>query len=185
MHSPGLDARAWEVVGLTEQPSAPSELKSSDGTFNAYVHHASGLVNSTEVTITAALRKQYPQAHITNAPGSGYGQCDLLAFAQDGNADATPDDDPHDPMPATQVRRVFLPPARRLDGAGGSMASNILFGRYKYTWKGRQWLIYCVYCGDGFGYPNFKTYFLLSGDGVTFTDSSIAAGRAMLSCVSK
>lgn len=184
MHSPStLNAMGpWEVISSpsTNHTSSPP---SRDSAYNAYIQQHSASTINTESVVLTALRQQYPEAHITNMPAFVAGLptvIDLIQYASDASTGAHAElIENADSVPTTLSRRNFMPPSRQLDGDdGGNFISQVIFGRYRYEWRGRTWLLFYVTCHNTPSYPlEFKAHFLVSGKGVEFPDGSKASGE--------
>lgn len=144
-----------------------------------YFHHSSGQRVSTDIVIVEALRRQYPELNLTVAPVDGLtSSCDLLAFAAAGHASVTPAEDSSDPVYKPLSWRQYLPPARRLDNAPGSLVSMVKFGKYMYKWKDEEFIVYIVNGRDGTGYyPSVVNNYILSKAEQVADDLIMVASR--------
>ena len=104
--------------------------------YDAYCAHNSGLRIHTDAVIQAALISQYPSYSLTSTA------CDLIAYANAGNATATLNEDVH----PTLRSWVFQPTARQpADGtAPGKLVPVILFGRFDYVWQDHSFHVFVV-----------------------------------------
>ncbi|EON62450.1 hypothetical protein W97_01672 [Coniosporium apollinis CBS 100218] len=144
-----------------------------------YFHHSSGQRVSTDIVIVEALRRQYPELNLTVAPVDGLtSSCDLLAFAAAGHASVTPAEDSSDPVYKPLSWRQYLPPARRLDNAPGSLISMVKFGKYIYKWKDEEFIVYIINGRDGTGYyPSVVNNYILSKAEQVADDLIMVASR--------
>lgn len=125
-------------------PSLPQSLAS----------HSSGQRLNTSAIVTNILRDNYPAFHLTVAAASS---SDLLGFAHDGHAAATPvDQDSRISKWSVKgaVRRpnFFLfganesddtaPPEKK--GDGPELIEDLEYGAFKYEWQGHTFLLFVV-----------------------------------------
>ena len=116
---------------------------------SAFYDHSDAHRVSTDAVIIQAIRAEYPTQHITTIPEF---TCDLLSYAGAGHATAIPVDDFKDQDPSTLKWRVYLPPARRLDGDTGGFGDQLFYGKFLYTWQDHELVMYSVNGRDGQGY---------------------------------
>lgn len=87
-----------------------------------------------------AIRKEYPELHLTIS--SSYSS-DYLGYAAAGQATAIPIESEN--SSALNLKwKQFFPPARRLDGGAGGLGDLVQFGKYLYTWQGKEFILYIV-----------------------------------------
>ncbi|KAK1909185.1 hypothetical protein P3342_011263 [Pyrenophora teres f. teres] len=133
-----------------------------DMTSLSYFDNSSGKRVNTDVMLIEAIRTQYPDLDLVVAP---QGRLNLLAYAAAGLADATPlEDVVKDPVYGPGVKlRSYMPPARRLDSAPGTMVERVIFGKYMYKWKDQEAILYVAEGRDGAGaYPTPIMHYILS-----------------------
>ena len=131
-----------------------------DDTTQEYFNHSSAQRVSTDTVIVEALKRQYPQLELTIAPA---GFCNLLGYAANGHAKATPLEDSKSPLSSSQKWRQYVPPARRIDHLQGAIVDKVLFGKYMYAWKDHEFVLYVVNGRDGLGsYPQIINNYILS-----------------------
>ncbi|KAL8308334.1 hypothetical protein RB593_006582 [Gaeumannomyces tritici] len=141
----------------------------ADGATKAYFDHSSAQRVSTDTVLARALKEQYPQLELVITPESN---CALFAFALSGHAALTPIDDAKGghhgggpksaALPSSLSWDVYLPPARRLDGARGGIAERLLFGKFLYRWRDAEFIIYLADGRDGSNsYPAVTNYYVL------------------------
>lgn len=103
---------------------------------------------------------------------------DLLAYAGvSKEADARPLTDASDALSEPLQKRMYVPPARRTDGgsSAGAFVVDVMFGKYAYTWEGREWILYSVDTKGGVDYfPVQHTQFLVDVGGAA-TDEHVGA----------
>jgi transitional endoplasmic reticulum ATPase len=109
-----------------------------------YSRHSTGKRVNTDAVMLHAIREQYPQKHVTVSPEAG---CNLLGYAAAGHAWAMPVTDTDDTLFSTW--RIYVPPAKRLDGGTGGLFDQVLFGKYRYAWKDHEFILYLVDGRDG------------------------------------
>ncbi|KAK3720084.1 hypothetical protein LTR37_003907 [Vermiconidia calcicola] len=118
----------------TSRPKAPSPHNQPSREF--FKHSSAQRVN-TNTVIVEALRAEYPQLHLSVLPVYGN---DLLGFAAAGHAGVAPIDNEKDRL----TWRTYIPPARRLDGGRGIIASDVKFGKFLLDWHGKEYILYVV-----------------------------------------
>jgi transitional endoplasmic reticulum ATPase len=97
---------------------------------------------NTDVIIVEALRKEYPELHLTVVPVYNN---NLLAYASAGYAGIAPIDKEKDRMSWT----LFLPPATRMSGSRGALASDIKFSKFLLDWQAKEYIVYVIDGRDG------------------------------------
>ena len=102
-----------------------------------YERHSSAQRVNTDAALAASLRKHHYDMILTIA--SHY-NCDLLAFAAAGHAEA--EQDPSDTTSLT-LRRYKGPP-NRLDGGRGALSDDIKFAKFLYRWRDHDFVLYFV-----------------------------------------
>ncbi|KAL8377491.1 hypothetical protein RB595_008256 [Gaeumannomyces hyphopodioides] len=142
----------------------------ADGTTKAYFDHSSAQRVATDVVVARALKEQYPQLELVITPQFN---CALFAFALSGHAALTPIDDSKGhgggvgggksaALPSSLAWDLYLPPARRLDGARGGIAEHLLFGKFLYKWRDAEFIVYLADGRDGTNsYPAVTNYYVL------------------------
>ena len=109
-----------------------------------WVEHSSAPRTDTDAILVEALRKEYPELHLTVVPSF---RCNIIAYASAGNAGLAPIDKEKERL----SWRQYLPPASRLSGKG-HLADDIKFGKYLLDWKNKEFVVYVVDGRDG-NYP--------------------------------
>ncbi|KAL7791986.1 P-loop containing nucleoside triphosphate hydrolase protein [Trichoderma ceciliae] len=152
-----------------------SDHQSHDEATRQFFSHSSARRIDTDAVIAKALRQQYPNLALSIAPA---GSCNLLGYAASGNAQLTPvGDDSHD-VPSSLSWKVYLPPARRMDGDLGVIAKDTMFEKYLYQWKDEEFIVYLVSGRDGVAaYPQIINFFVLATHEELANQLIIAAGR--------
>jgi transitional endoplasmic reticulum ATPase len=124
-------------------------------TSNAYFEHASGVRVDTNAVMIEAIRREYPQLHLTVTPVYS---CDVMAFAASGRAAVAPIDKENDRL----YLRDFAPPARRLNGTG-RLVDSVKFGKFLIDWEGKEYVVYIAEGRDGQeAYPIIRNQYVLS-----------------------
>lgn len=140
----------WATASASSPPAATTAAAAADGedaTTKTYFEHSSAPRINTDMVITKALREQYPDLALVVTPSQS---CNLLAYARAGHAECEPVEEPGTAtLPASLQWDIYLPPARRLDGALGGLGEQTLFGKYLYRWQGADMLVYLVSGRDG------------------------------------
>lgn len=111
----------------------------SGSTARRFYENTSATRIDTQALIADAVRAEYPQLHLTIVP---QWNCDLLSYAAAGHAGVTPIDKEQDRLSS----RLFLPPAKRLNGSGG-LADLIQLGKFLLDWRGKEYILYIVSAG--------------------------------------
>lgn len=130
-------------------------IKSQDGVYKEFYNNCTAPRINTDEIIVEAIRKQYPELHLTVIPTY---TVSLLNFASTGHAQATPVD-ANNSLTENLKWRMYAAPARRLDGGSGFLYDSIQFGKFIYKWMDQEYLLYSVIGGDG-PYKSSMTYLL-------------------------
>nr|POE72708.1 hypothetical protein CFP56_30648 [Quercus suber] len=139
------------TAGPSQDPRAETSYTS-----RAYVDHSLGQRINTDAVIVKALRTEYPKLHLAVAP---QGSCNISAYAATGHASLAPIDNERDRM----SWRVFLPPAQRLNGERGVLASLTKFAKYMLDWQGKEFILVVAEGRDGSQpYPAVTNQYILS-----------------------
>lgn len=99
--------------------------------FDVFNKHGSSMRVNSEMFLQSALREVHRPDLVTWIKAE---DCDILGFAEAGHANARLDDTDDT---YTAIRKYKIP-GRTLDEPEGCVADEILFGRWKYEWNGRQ-----------------------------------------------
>ena len=128
------------MTSRPEEPASPFSLVErsypfSHTVYDEYKKLYSGVTFDQDVTVTAALRRQYPNHNLTTVQASNV---NLMYFAAAGKASAKLDID------TEAVRRIrgYVQGTRR--GEEGSLAELIRFAKYNYNWLGEEFIVYVV-----------------------------------------
>lgn len=114
---------------------------SRDGVYQEFYHNSQGQRINSDAVIVEALREKYPQLHLSITPRHN---CDFLDYASSGEAHAVPSDAGDELSQQALKWRCYSSPARRLDGLRGDLYDIVKFGKYFYTWKEHEYIIYVV-----------------------------------------
>jgi hypothetical protein len=140
-------------------------------TSNAYFEHASGVRVDTNAVLMEAIRREYPQLHLTVTPVNS---CNLLAFAASGKAAAAPIDKENDRL----YLRDFAPPLKRLSGDNGRLVDSVKFGKFLIDWEGKEYVVYIAEGRDGqSAYPVVRNQYVLSSSVQATEKLLLEAGR--------
>ncbi|KAH0541677.1 hypothetical protein FGG08_003840 [Glutinoglossum americanum] len=123
MHSSGTPG-AQSVVHISAQ-TAFADLKA----------HSSGHRISTELVILESLRKAHPDFYVTRTSQL---TCDLLGYAGAGHATSYRETEDE----SFELTRGYQAPSRRLDNQPGSLFDRVHFALHRYSWDGKDFLIY-------------------------------------------
>ncbi|KAK3986401.1 putative ATPase [Cladorrhinum sp. PSN332] len=150
--------------GHPHHPPPPTH-ETVDLTTHRFFKHSSAPRISTDTVIAASLKKQYPNLHLSIIPSYGV---NLFGYATaTGNATFTQisHDDESNGLPSDLTWKLYLPPARRIDGSQGGIVQDLIFGKFLYKYKGAEFILYVVDGRDGSSsYPQVRNYYLLSTD---------------------
>lgn len=130
--------------------------KARDSVYQEYFINSSGQRVNTDAIIVEAIRKQYPDLHLSIVPPY---DCDPLQFAASGQAHARLVDE-EDTLPSNLSWKFYLPPSRRLDHSPGILGDDFRFGKFIYTWNNEEYLLFTVVGGLGSGYTQRVNYIL-------------------------
>jgi len=129
---------------LTIRPSP------ADGPTHEFYHHSSAQRIATDAVLVEAIRREYPKLHLTVIPKAGSSLCDLLGYASaTRKAKFSPIINSDDPTTIPMTWRSYRPSARRTDVGGGSIVDMIMFGKFSYTWKDQDFILYVATGRDG------------------------------------
>lgn len=161
-----------DVRRMATTPSSSGQR--SDPTTRRYFDHSEAPRVNTDAVITRALREQYPQLELVITPGST--SCDLLRFAAAGHATATRVTDDSS-IPSSLQWTIYIPPARRSEGAQGFVGDALIFGKFIYKWKAEEFIVYVVDGRDGTdAWPRVMNYYILATERHKVDELLLAAG---------
>ncbi|OIW30232.1 hypothetical protein CONLIGDRAFT_359568 [Coniochaeta ligniaria NRRL 30616] len=170
-----------QQAGTVQQavPSVPPQSPASrphnpPSAAAVYLDHSSATRVSTDTVISRALKAQYPSLELTVVAEHN---CQLLSYAAAGYALASPVKDA-DADPATLSWKLYVPPARRLDGGNGTLGQQPIFSKYIYRWSGHELIVYFVDGRDGDSYyPQIRNYYILTSEPHLADHLIMAAGK--------
>ncbi|KAL8644604.1 MAG: hypothetical protein Q9210_007172, partial [Variospora velana] len=156
--------------------------KSADPIYDTFFHNSTAPRLNTNTVLTSALRKHYPDLHLTIT--ATYSS-NLLGFAAAGHASAIPCSTAEEPqshhgppsptaLPSDLKWRRYIPPARKDALSSGYLVDNVKFGRFAYTWTSHTYILYNV-VGAHSVYDDEVSY-LLSSSAQANDDLLLAAG---------
>ena len=151
---------------LNDIPVRPA--KARDGVYREFYHGSTAARVNTDVIIVETIRKQYPDLHLSITLQHS---CDLLGYAASGHAQAFPTD-ADDSTSAALKWKIYSPPARRIDKSTGGIAEFVQFGKYFYSWRAQDYIVYIVN-GESSFRPISMTYII--GNTKESTESLLAA----------
>ncbi|KAI1117027.1 ATPase [Nemania sp. NC0429] len=169
------DQRSYDDISA-ESASAPFPPH-GDETSDAWFKHSSAKRVSTDTLIAQSLARQYPSLHLTVAPPTN--GLSLVAFAQAGHATCSPIAQKPGASGAfaPMVLSMYVPPPRRIDGELGALAEKLNFGKFEYSWRGHDFILYVADGRDGTSpYPAFTNHYILSADRAPVEALLLAAG---------
>ncbi|KAL8921393.1 MAG: hypothetical protein Q9208_005719 [Pyrenodesmia sp. 3 TL-2023] len=150
-----------------------SSANFGDPIYSTYSHHSNGPRVNTNTVLTSALRKQYPDLHLTITYTYS---SDLLGFAAAGHAIATPSSTSDEPLsdeetasssstdlPSDLKWRHYVAPLKRDSLSPSHLVDSIKFGRFAYRWSSHNYILYTV-VGTHTEYDEDVTYLLSSSD---------------------
>lgn len=124
--------------------------QAGDLAFRAFYAHSSGQRVFTDAPIAQAVRAQHPGQPLHIVPTAAVdGGGDLLAFALAGHARAEPAADAALEGQQPLEYRVYVPDPKRVGGGPGAFATRVALGKYVYTWREREYVVYVVSGRDG------------------------------------
>lgn len=109
-----------------------------DGAYDEFSKHSSAPRVCTDEVIAEALRKQYPELHLTLNKS-----CNFLSYANAGLAKATPVDS-EGAKPEDLKYRSYRDPGRRRVGDVSYLSDYFAFGKFLYKWKDEEYILYQV-----------------------------------------
>ena len=137
----------------------------------SYFDHSSAPRINTDVVVVEALRREYPQLHLSIVPQQS---CNLLSYAAAGHAHVAPIGKDNDRLVWTQ----YIPSQRRLDGLSDGLGEYVLFGKYIIEYKSREFVVFIANGRDGSSsYPTIVNQYVLSPSATTTKQLLLDAGR--------
>lgn len=146
----------------------------SDEVAKQFFRHSTAKRVSTDAVVAQSLKAQYPNLELVIAPSYGV---DLLSYASAGHASFTPVSDPEG-VPSSLTWKVYVPPARRIDGSPGGLVQEVQFAKFLYKWRDNEFILYVVDGRDGTGYyPKVHNNYILTTDTAKADALIVAAGQ--------
>ncbi|RYP25541.1 hypothetical protein DL767_008351 [Monosporascus sp. MG133] len=137
--------------------------------------HCSKNVRSTELVLCRSLKQRYPDYYVTQIDGF---ECDLQGFA--AHKFATCELENEDDSYAAEMSFAINPFRQERKTSPGNFDSRTWFARYKYTWRGTEFLYYVVRPIGPRSVPQ-EYYFLLSPRSQELTPNNLTpAAEALL-----
>lgn len=165
--------RPWVLLTMTGSSSTrlnPAPHRQNE-VATAFFEHSSAPRINTDAVVVEALRREYPQLHLTVTPRQS---CDLLSYARAGHAAAAPIDQEKDRL----IWSVYRPAARRLDGESDGLAETVQFGKFLFEWRGKEYVLYIADGRDGSSsYPAVVNQYILSSSAEATSRLLLEAGR--------
>ena len=93
-----------------------------------------------------ALRAEYPKLHLTVVLAQNV---DLMAYADGDRAAVVPIDKEENRM----SHRLFFAPARRMLGNTGALGDDVVFRKFLYEWRGKEYILYSIQGHNGYVGP--------------------------------
>ena len=121
--------------------------------FEGFKEHFNGNRTSTELVMVEILRRAHPGFSITTTTPAS---CDLFGFASAGLATVE--------MKTGEefdISRSYVAPRPRIENKIGTLNNDVRFGRWLYTWKQAEFVVYEIEYPVPFQRP-VKLYFILS-----------------------
>lgn len=151
--------------------------RSQDRPAQEFLENASAQRVDTDAVIAEAIREQYPHLHLTITPENS---CNLLSYAAAGHASVVPIAESSGAgSSSTSLKwRRYAPPGKRMDNQPGVLYDQIIFGKYTYSWKNYEFILYIVDGRDGTGhYPMVKNNYILSKSEEATNELIVAASQ--------
>ncbi|OCK87812.1 P-loop containing nucleoside triphosphate hydrolase protein [Cenococcum geophilum 1.58] len=125
-------------MGATKEIALQSD-EARKAAFEEFKQHCSGQRTSTTLSVIEGLRKTHPDHHVTAVLRTS---CSLLEYAAAGKATATFDGNGE----GFDVLRGWKSVGEGLEKRDhpGRLQDSVNFGRYAYTWEGREFVVYEV-----------------------------------------
>ncbi|KAK8090394.1 ATPase [Apiospora hydei] len=161
-------------------PPPAARPSPGDSTTKEFFEHTNAPRVNTDAFISRSLKENYPNLELVVTPAYS---CELLAYASAGFASYEPVDEEDagrgdKKLPSSLQWDIYLPPARRLDGALGGLGEQVLFGKYLYKWRGQDFLVYLIDGRDGVSaYPTVRNYYILTPSKEKAQQLLLEAGR--------
>jgi transitional endoplasmic reticulum ATPase len=154
--------------------SSSGKAKHKEPVAHSYIHNADAPRINTEIVVLQKLEQQYPDKEIIIVPEYS---CNLLSYAASGNAVAIPDDDRSVTNSGALKWDMYFPPASRLNGGSGAIATQIFFGKYKYIYKEYEFIVYLIDGRDNsMPYPAVRNYYIIADTANSAKALMLAAG---------
>ena len=167
-----------------------ASIQGGDRTARRFFAHSDAQRVSTDAVIAKSLTRQYPDLELVIAPQYS---SNLLGYAAAGHASYTLlGDDRRDgshgggpgptpggsDLPSSLRWTSYVPPARRIDGDAGYLAETVVFGRFLYRWRSREFVVYLVDGRDGaMAGPRVDNFYVLAPERAQAEALVAAAGR--------
>jgi transitional endoplasmic reticulum ATPase len=165
-------------------PSKNAASASGLGTvFDSFESHCSSIRTSTHLVILQILRGNYPGYHVTS---TGTDEFDFTGFAAAGKATLSfaANDDRSDDL--FETVRSYAAPRRRLDRKPGSLSDEVMFGRFEFTHKETDFILFqATWCDSCWGGKSKYWYILAPKEGATIEQGHHSIIDAMLLDVAK
>ncbi|KAF2964555.1 hypothetical protein GQX73_g9007 [Xylaria multiplex] len=148
-----------------------------DKTSEVWFQHSTGKRINTDTLIAQSLAQQYPSLQLTIAPPMN--GLSLISYAQAGNASckAIAEKPGDNGVFAPLNWTVYIPPRQRIDGDPGALAEKLNFGKFEYTWRGHDFIVYVVDGRDGSQpYGGTTNHYILSTEREHADSLLLAAG---------
>ncbi|KAF4626650.1 hypothetical protein G7Y89_g11508 [Cudoniella acicularis] len=182
--------------------SPEPEVDTHPEVFKAFKHRNFGLRTISELFLKQVLRDQYPTYQVTNTVRNGW---DFVGFANAGNATAVQDTTEE----SFQASRTYVAPGLRDDGirgyrgrspprdhhihgytipgisdsnGRGTLENHVRFGRWRYTFKEVEYIIYEIDPTDGYRGAE-KYIFVLAPRDAPADDKGVSATDQLLLAV--
>jgi transitional endoplasmic reticulum ATPase len=123
-----------------------------DQIYEGYKNHFDAHRDDSQLVLLELVRKNHPSYHVTCVTPT---KCDLFGYAAAGHAAATIDSE----GPLASMRN-YNEPGPRLEKKPGILKDQIHFGRWQYTWKHSEYILYDMQWLDIHGRPTKLIYVL-------------------------
>jgi transitional endoplasmic reticulum ATPase len=164
-------------------PTTVSEDTFFAQTYDGFKDHCNGSRRSTRLQLIEALRKAYPNHHVTCVKRDEY---DFIGFAEEGHATAALLPETDNGRECLDATRTFEKPSRLVQDTAGTLSNEVYFGRYSYNWEGKDFTLYKTHWDDTCWGREEKRFFVLSlRSGATISGGHSSSTDALLLAVGK
>ena len=162
-----MAAQLSSVLGTAQRP-----------VYSTFKSHFDGHSTSTRLVLLEALRRRYPEHHVTCIEKD---TADFPGFAKSGKATLATEPEDGQSYEMCEAVRTYKGPRRRLDHKQGHLADEEKFCRYVFTYNDEDFTLYSVSWVEGAYRETIEYWFILSPkEGATIKDGNHSGIDAML-----